>query len=46
MENKDILEIKDLNDDDLIKLYEIVVKHIDYLNSKKVSLGSDGEADE
>lgn len=33
MEEKDIQEIQNLNDDDILSVYQMVVDHIQYLNN-------------
>ena len=36
MEDKEILEIHNLDDDDLLSIYQMLVDHIQYLNSSIV----------
>lgn len=49
MESSDIIEIKNLNDDELLSLYDMVVSHLKYLRDNLINTDvSDdgGEADE
>lgn len=37
MENNDIIEIKNLSDDELLSLYDMVVSHLKYLRDNLIS---------
>lgn len=50
MENNDIIEIKNLDDDNLLSLYDMVVSHLKYLRDNLIDINSDsndgGESNE
>jgi len=46
MDEKDLNEIQNLGDDDLLILYQKVVEHINYLNSSLIDTSADLEGGE
>lgn len=46
MNNEDVLEIKKLDNDDLLSLYDSILNHLKYLEEKKVDVQDEGGDEE